>query len=251
MWEPQATGSKPSQLPADLTSRLDARLLRAVQYLNLSDSLLAYLQNRDQALFTYLSQCIHLASLQVSAMAAALDCEEEVADQLAGILQKQTDKRETRLTAAAISIGATGALGSALLLGNGNWPEIVGISTAITEVGLAALLFRNKQITWFEHEVNYLIELKSGRQSPSLYPDAVWEYLNATDSSGQSRIDYLLNGWDLSDEALYFGSGAFYNADQLRYRAEMHDQLEAQLSLMKQELMLLLEAILFNQWQND
>ncbi|MCC5917712.1 MAG: hypothetical protein JJU02_10360 [Cryomorphaceae bacterium] len=39
--------------------------------------------------------------------------------------------------------------------------------------------------------------------------------------------------------ALFFGEGGKYTADQLTNRANMHDQIEAQINLMKQDLKLL------------
>jgi hypothetical protein len=38
---------------------------------------------------------------------------------------------------------------------------------------------------------------------------------------------------------LFFGEGGKYTADQLTNRANMHDQIEAQINLMKQDLKLL------------
>lgn len=51
-------------------------------------------------------QKIHISSLEISATASEMDCEEERADQVASYLKRREDETETKLTAGAIVIGA-------------------------------------------------------------------------------------------------------------------------------------------------
>jgi len=204
---------------------------------------------------------IHSASLEISAIAAQIDCEEERSEQVASFIKRKEDKRDKELTAAAIGVGAAGAIASgAILLGapdrdGRNTVEIIGISVGITEAALGTALLVNKKRTDYNHPYNHLRCIWQTDELCDLLPPAVAYFLSQNIDSSQTYIErmrqeYLQFG-PLSEaknkkerdklEALFFGNGGTYTAEQLIERANMLDQLEAMISLMKEDLRLLMK----------
>lgn len=196
---------------------------------------------------------IHMASLEISAVASEMDCEEERAEQIANFLKQQENRQSSRLTVAAIGVGAIGAIVTGVLLLNGQTgkiPEIIGITTGFTEAILGFLILRNGKVIHFQHKRNPIKEIWEGPEKSAIFPPALWYYLNRNmpEAEGSHR-EQLIKNWihfaEISssnkikgDEKypLFFGEGGLYNADQLFLRANMLDQTEAQVSLMQQDL---------------
>ena len=65
-----------------------------------------------------LNQHINLASIEVSAIASEMDCEEERFDQIASFLGRKEDRTERNLTVGAIVTGALGTIVSAVIILN-------------------------------------------------------------------------------------------------------------------------------------
>ncbi|MCC5932169.1 MAG: hypothetical protein JJU28_23180 [Cyclobacteriaceae bacterium] len=196
---------------------------------------------------------IQLASLEISAVASEMDCEEERAEQIANYLKQREDRQSSRLTVAAIGVGAIGAIVTGVLLINGQTgkiPEIIGLTTGFTEATLGYLILRNGRVVQFQHKRNPLKEIWEGRETSTIFPPSLWYYLNRTIAeTGSSHRQQLINNWiqfaglspsdspDIEEiDPVFFGEGGLYTADQLFHRANMLDQTEAQVSLMKQDL---------------
>lgn len=203
-----------------------------------------------------INQKIDRASLEISSVSSELDCEDERIMQVAEYMHAKEKKRETRLTVTAIVVGAAGAIASGILLLNSDHPgdvfEYVGIATGATEATLGVLILTNKQKLTFRHERNALRELWEGKETSRIFPPFVWYYLKnykPVEEDGKSIRNQIIERWvgfDQIDESapedkselieLYFGNGGEYDTDQLFNRANMYDQVESYINLLKQDL---------------
>ncbi|MFN4147439.1 MAG: hypothetical protein ACK4GN_16550 [Runella sp.] len=204
-----------------------------------------------------INQRINISSLEISAVASEMDCEEERADQIATYLKGKEDDAETKLTVGAIVVGAAGAITAGILLANGdtdNAPEFIGIGTGLTEATLGILILLNKRKVNFYHPRNALKDIWTAPKTSTIFPSSVWYYLtyenpNTKEKSlRQQLVDKWLGFGQIADTkernkekvySLFFGEGGKYTADLLNKRANMHDQIEAHINLMKQDLKLL------------
>lgn len=199
---------------------------------------------------------INIASLEISAVASELDCEEERFDQIADYLRSKEDQYETRLTVAAIVIGATSAIIAGVFLANDfsdSYIETVGITTGIIEATLGLLILTSKRKIHLNHPRNPLRELWEGQTVSTIFPIPVWYYLNYFNPENPEKKSFryeIISGWmgfkQISDASTknkrklyetFFGDGGKYTSEQLYNRANMYDQLESYINLMKQELM--------------
>lgn len=199
-----------------------------------------------------LNQRINNASLEVSAVSSEMDCEEERTSQIADFLKGKEDETESKLTVGAIVVGAAGAIASGLLIDKGNTGDYIGLGTGITEATLGVLILRNKRNIEFYHHRNALRDIWEGRPTSAIFPPAVWYYLNYSNPNESDRVSFrreIIEKWmnfgQIADEKskkktqlieLYFGNGGKYSAQELDNRANMYDQLESQINLMKQDL---------------
>lgn len=256
--------------------------LHVAHALNLMPSLFEYLIllkqlqsdtsiTREMAIFRLshnLSWKIQNASLQVSAITAEIDCEEERAEQIANSLQQKEDLINTRLTVAAIIVGAAGAITTGVIMRNEgfnpNTVESLGIGVGISEAILGMSILLNKKKAQFRHPRNFLKEIWDGPQKSSLFPPYIWYYLNTPLSQTNSLIEgtkdenlriRLKSRWEALEQLgnkkrkkesidLVMGEGGKYTAELLKKRANMLDQLEAQIGLIKQDLNRLSNEIL-------
>lgn len=201
---------------------------------------------------------INQASLEISSFASELDCEEERLTQIADYLKGKERERETKLTVAAIVVGATGGIGSsAMALGErtdkaGNY---AAIATGITEAVLGILMLTNNRTVAIEHPRNALKDVWEGKDSSGIFPPSIWYYINYYNPAApeQSSLRYqILQRWmsfkqiDIASTKnkkklldMYFGDGGRYSTDQLYNRANMYDQLESYIKLIKQDVMAL------------
>lgn len=198
-------------------------------------------------------QKINNASLIVSAVSSEMDCEEERTSQIANFLEGKQSNLESKLTISAIVIGAAGAIATGGTINNQKVSNSIGIGTGITEATLGLLMLFNKRKIGFYHERNALEDVWLGSTTSSNFPPFIWYYLNyadPSDSTGKSVRLQIIEKWknfgqinedddEQTLEKLYFGKGGKYNADQLNNRADMYDQLESHINLLKQELMAL------------
>lgn len=201
---------------------------------------------------------INMASLEVSAVASEMDCEEERTSQVANYLRSREGDIESKLTISAIVLGAVGAILTGGFLTNEAATNSVGITLGIAEASLGLLMLFNNSKIDFYHERNALQEVWEDMTVSSNFPPFVWYYLNYTDpDKGKPSIrEEIVDRWknfgqvaELVDESgkvlvpIYFGEGGKYKTEQLVNRADMYDQLESHITLMKQELMSLSLAV--------
>ncbi len=200
---------------------------------------------------------LNVATLQIDAVVSELDCEEERTDQVADYLHTKTNNLETRLTVAAIATGAATAIMSGILITGRNrdpdTAEIIGITGGVTEALLGASILLVGRRVEFIHPRNMLRDIWEGTETSPHFPPSIWYYLHYQDPAKPdqpSLRNRIIDTWtqfgqieDLPRNKvgkarnLYFGNGGIYTAEQLTNRANMHDQLEAHISLMRQDLM--------------
>lgn len=254
-----------------LTNRFSFQSLNAANAIGLLDLLTEYVNLKKNfeahsslelrieivELAQKINQRINISSLEISAVASEIDCEEERADQIANYLIGKEDVAETRMTVGAIVVGAVGAIAAIALLANGNAgnaPEFIGIGAGLTEATLGVMILLNKRKVEFYHSRNALKDIWFAPETSTIFPHSVWYYLiyenpdNSVISIRQQLVDKWLgfgqiaNAKEKNKEKIYtlfFGEGGKYTASQLANRANMLDQIEAQISLMKQDLRLL------------
>jgi len=202
-----------------------------------------------------IANAIQRASLEISAVASEIDCEEERADQLSSYLKKKEDDRETRLTVAAISVGAIAAIASGILFTideHGSADNLVEAGGGIVEAVLGFMIFTSKPKVAFSHTRNHLEEIWNGKETSPLFPAHVWYYFNyfnpGKPKEPSLRVQILrswkaIYEWEKNENRhnhnlieLFFGKGGQYTSEQLKARARMLDQLQANITLMKQDL---------------
>jgi hypothetical protein len=204
-----------------------------------------------------IQQRINIASLEVASTASEMDCEEERADQVGNYLMGKIDDAKTKLTVGTIAFDALGAISAGILLINGhsgNATEFIGIGTGLAEATLGEfILTKNKKVKFY-HPRNALRDIWNGPTVSTIFPSSVWYFLNYK-LPGKNEIslrEQLVNKWVSFGQiavkkpqqkekvyALYFGNGGTYTAEQLTNRANMYDQLESYINLMKQDLRML------------
>ncbi len=206
---------------------------------------------------------IQVASLEISALSAQIDCEEERSEQVATFMKRKESRRDKELTVGAIVVGAAGAVATgAILLDQGenadqNTVEIIGISVGITEAALGTALLLNKKKTEYRHPYNHLKCVWELDPHCELIPPVVGYFLQQNGADQRSYIERMraeYAGFGPVSEAknekqrreledLFFGEGGRYSGEQLVERAGMLDQFEAMVTLMKEDLRLLINII--------
>ncbi len=199
-----------------------------------------------------INQKINTASLEISSVASELDCEEERTSQIANYLKSRGEERENKLLISSIILGAAGSVAAEILSNqsSGNASTVVGIGTSIAEAGLGFMMLFNKQKTNFYHLRNTPAEIWIGPKVSKTLPPSIWYYLNDENPELKkiSLRKQLVENWThlgqiesnknttLGTDAIYFGKGGTYTSDQLKNRADMYDQIESYVTLMKQDL---------------
>ncbi|WP_194778125.1 hypothetical protein [Pararhodonellum marinum] len=236
--------------------------------INLKDLLLAYRDNLDNFQndpslenkvavmdnLQSLNHRINLVSLEISAVIAELDCEEEKAVQIGNFMRKKEGDTNTKLTVGSIVVGALGAVMTSVLVLNDREVrgERVAIGTAVIGAAFGFAILANKRKVDFYHERNPLKDFWEGGETSEIYPPAIWFYLNYEKNihrNASSSRKELKQGWIEAEEFadmmaekrealinLLFGKGGEYSADMLFQRADMLDQVEAQINWMKEDL---------------
>lgn len=201
-----------------------------------------------------------LASLEISAMASELDCEEEKLSQLGTHLSNLERNTERSLTVAAIAVGALGAVASGLELGmdEENHVDRSGILFGVAEAGIGVAILLNGKKTTVRHERNALRAINDGSDPDAMFPPFVWYVITRPipgEASGRTLRAELLARWQedegrqrkqkqaAGDLGLIMGDGGKYSPGQLAKRAAMYDQLESTIKLVKQDLLQLVREL--------
>ncbi|MFT2010476.1 hypothetical protein ACMA1I_17510 [Pontibacter sp. 13R65] len=253
-------------LDTSLTSRFSFNSLNVANAIGLVDLLNDFVKSKKQyqldptlanrfatmELTETINHRIDIASLEISAISSELDCEEERTDQIATYLRHKEDDSETKLTVGAIVVGATGAILSGLVLNKGNASEYIGIGAGITEATLGILILTNKRKVELQHPRNVLRTIWEGQDEAGIFPPSVWYYLtydNPAEPDMPPLRQQIIEKWESFGQIdrrktsskkkqlqMYFDDGGKYSAEELRNRANMLDQLESHVNLMKQAL---------------
>ncbi|WP_338871392.1 hypothetical protein WBJ53_25275 [Spirosoma sp. SC4-14] len=188
-----------------------------------------------------------IASMEISGIAAELDCEAERATRLATYLQQRDSKRTQRLTILSVIAGAVTTVATALI--QSDTPnKTVSIGGGLTSAyfgGMAA--FSSKHTIHLVDQRNLLTDIWNQSPESAIYSPFVWYVLNEKSFSygGQHSIRYNtrlrwqkydLAGMSAQDSALYFGTEGNYAADDLLTRSEMLNQLQSAIRLIDQDL---------------
>lgn len=256
------------EIPASLNSRYGFKSLNIAQAFGFLDLLQKEAEarekfktnptteNRLQQLEyrVKLDEQINQASLEISSMAAELDCEEERITQLADYVKGIEKKRETRLTVGAIVVGAVGGIASGLLSTSekaGNAGDYVGIATGVGETILGIAILKNNVTVEFSHPRNPLRDIWNNAPASAIFPPAIWYYLTYKDSAYQqySLRQKIIERWKdfgqvntqdgkATDQfaTTYLGDKGIYGSDDLYNRAKMYDQIESYVKIIKQDL---------------
>lgn len=186
---------------------------------------------------------IQQAALEVSAVSAELDCEEERADQLATALGQRSAGFELRLTIAAIGVGALAAIAAGVLALYDREVAAagIGIGGGLLEGALGGAALMRTSVQRIEHPRNHLREMALGPEQSALFPPLVWRYLTTREPEGETtpralyleRLKSVVPNEDR--QRLLLGDGGDYDAETLRLRAALLDQLEADIGLMLRE----------------
>ena len=205
----------------------------------------------------HINQKLNIASLEISALASELDCEEERANQFAYYLKEREGKTEKGLIIGSIIVGAAGAVVTEVISNNSSNEKIttgLTIGISLTEATLGALMLINKRKIEFYHNDNALTDIWKNSDVSNYFPSSIWYYLTYENPNNneKSLAKLLVDKWmlfgQISSEKkkstnktveVYFGKGGQYRADDLQNRADMLDQTEAYVTLMKQDLKIL------------
>lgn len=206
----------------------------------------AYLGQRQHLITQVL-----LASAETLRVAEELDCEEQRANQAAADLQRRENHQIRNLTIGSIAAGVGGGLAGELLEVSAT-EHTLAIGGAVLSAGLGiATLFVNPR-QQFTHPRNLLADTWYHRARSSLYPAGLWAVLSAPPAAAASPapLQTIRQRWAQYDQlggrnapaqqALYFGPGGHYDADELRTRSNMLAQLEGAVRLVNQDLQQLL-----------
>jgi len=192
-----------------------------------------------------------LVSASVASVAAELDCEGERADQVAGYLNEQDNRRTQRFNVLSISIGAASGIGTTVI-DNKPAQYAFGIGGGLLAAGLGLLTLGGEHTAEFTHPRNLLADVWAEKPASDLFPPSVWYMLTepAFSNSGQTALAHnTRQRWEHYGQlahpeskkgqqlaALLFGPGGQYSADELTVRANMLNELQSAVRLLNQEL---------------
>ncbi len=193
-----------------------------------------------------------LVSSTVASVAAELDCEGERADQVAGYLGEQDDRRTQRLNVLSIGVGAASGVGTTVIE-NKTAQYAFGIGGGLLAAGLGLLTLRaHGHTAEFKHPRNLLADVWAEKPTSEVFPPSIWYMLTepAFSNSGQTSLAHnTRQRWQHYGQlarpeskqgkalaALLFGEGGEYSADELQVRANMLNELQSAVRLLNQEL---------------
>jgi hypothetical protein len=243
----------PPPASADRTERLAALLgLRDALLERRASHATASAESRMRVL-----ERIELARVTVAATVAELDCEGERAEQAADYLTRSGSNKVQRLTVGSVVVAAATSIASVFLSTRGAKADVqdsVAVWGGALSVGLGlSSLYVHPRVD-FTHPRNLLADVWTGPAASSMYPLPVWAYLARPEFSNDQREPiraHVVARWrtfeqlqDPSSASLLFGAGGAYDADALRARAQMLDEVKAEVDLENQDLAVLAAALL-------
>lgn len=210
---------------------------------------------RHLELYQQLSQQIEFAELEISSVSSELNCEEERIYQVANYLKTKENTKTDALTVTSIVVAGIGSILTVVLIDEGNAAEYTALGAGIVGATLGFMILVNKKQVEFYHDRNHLREIWEGPKVSTYFPESVWYYLTYSEmkmDSPMTKREQIIEGWkgigileetkpkkvpELVDR--FFGNGGIYDSKELTERANMYDQLNAQINLMLQDLKIL------------
>lgn len=274
-WKPTTASAKTppalydaSAVPKEVEAHFSPNSLHiahAINVLPLLDEYMAYLkvpmaerslEQRVQLLELRRTIAYHcdLASLEISAVASELDCEEEKVSQLARHMEELEGRTQSRLNVAAIVVGAVGAVVTGIHLSQDDNSDVdaLGIGFGVAEAALGTAMLVSRKRTGFDHPRNALRVMHQGADPEGIFPTSIWYCLVHPvpgDPAESTLRTGLLERWHEGnttsgqEEPLYLSNGGTYSTPQLHTRASMYDQLESTIKLVKQDLLQLVQEL--------
>ncbi len=231
-----------------------------IKYLNLAEPIIQYLGTASDATLKLAAkqkmiERYMLFETELNAIAAELDCNGERIDKLAGYIDERNAKTQTRLTVASILLGAVTAVTATTVKNDGlnNGLSIAGgVGTAV--LGFMTLNPKGKRIK-MQLQRNMLESIWYQNNKMQIYPSSIWGILSEKKFSNvenSSLIETMRQRWlqyGLDDEPdsplqqLYFKDGGTFSAEELHDLANMHNELQATIRSIQQDMRSLILGI--------
>lgn len=231
-----------------------------IKYLNLAEPIIQYLGIANNATLKLaarqkMTERYMLFETELNAIAAELDCNGERIDKLAGYIDELNAKTQTRLTVASILLGAVTAVTATTVKNDGlnNGLSIAGgVGTAV--LGFMTLNPKGKKVK-MQLQRNMLESIWYQNNMAQIYPSSVWGILSEkkfSNAENSSLIETMRQRWlqyGLDDEPdsplqqLYFKNGGTFAAEELHDLANMHNELQATIRSIQQDMRSLILAI--------
>lgn len=210
-------------------------------------------------------QLLQQAALEVAAISSEMECEKEHAEHMAITLGRLERRAETRLTVAAIVVGAITAVATVLILAEdgqsgdtGNGIEYVGIGSSVIQVGLGVAILKNDRRVDHQHPRNALREVWEHAPVSHFVPPSIWYCLQLPDMNDPEHrplLDQMEDKWQQMEQVqmsedsgegttpIFFGEGGAYSSEDLLDRARMYASLASFIRLVHQDIEQLAEAV--------
>lgn len=239
-------------IPVSAHDQLLCHLLGISGYVNELWTLKKDSLNHNMTKYLFLKQKISsrllLAQSEINSVAAELDCEGERSDMAAHYLDGINGKRNTNFTVGALVVGAVTTVVTAIVKNN-NVQNTIAITGGLAGAGLGAMTInpKGKKVEYL-HDRNLLKSIWKDPASNADYPDFVWKMLHEksfSNTGNSSLAQSIRDRWlkfgfdgkiDADQEALLFGTGGYYRADELHIRSSMTNQLQSTIRSMQQDL---------------
>lgn len=148
----------------------------------------------------HINQKLNIDSLEMSALASELDCEEERANQFAYYLKEREGKTEKGLIIGSIIVGAAGAVATEAISNKSSNEKIttgLTIGVSLTEATLGALMLINKRKIEFYHNNNALTDIWKNSDDSNYFPPSIWYYLTYENPNNnkKSLAKLLVDKW--------------------------------------------------------
>mgnify|MGYP000716510753 CR=1 FL=1 len=194
----------------------------------------------------------------IQSISSELDCEAERSNLAADYLEDKENKRAKVLTVLSITTAAAVSIISAIIK-NIEISDGVEITGGVTSAFFGILTLKRMYQIKYQQKRNLLADIWYAPDSSEAYPPAIWYILNRKEFNfpqNESILEHTQSQWKLYGErikdknktdyilpTIYFDDEALYNFEELRNRAKMVNQLQAQIRLINQELQILIVRI--------
>jgi hypothetical protein len=201
---------------------------------------------------------LEVARIEISATTAELDCEGERLIQAADYLSRSQSSAVQTLTVASVLTAAGTAVAAVFLAtanASGTTQDLATVAGSGVTAGLGiGALFVNPTLS-VEHSRNLLTDVWRGPSRATMYPEAVWAYLNRREFSNAQDVsirEKIIERWrrtgQIEDDPRamdrFLDAGGPYDAEALRRQQAMLAQVKAEVSLANQDLEVLAARLL-------